>query len=324
MHCELVVPGLFHAASGLRLEAAELLVARGRHTGGDAKTLEAWLAEAFGLGGTALPAGALTELAQGGHAEGHWARADPVHLRLLRDRITVVPAEAFPLSRQEADILCAAINAHFAGRMEAFAAEPARWTVRFSEAPALDAGAPPVEMAGRDLAPRGRTDALANEIQMVLHEHPVNEAREARGEPAVNGLWLWGTGAVPAGLQAPWQSVSADEPSILGLARAAGVRGRSLPASADMLLERAPEEGRHLVVLDTLRAPLALGDLEVGAKRARDLEEAWFAPLLAALRSERIGMLTLHVPDAGRSAEAIRGDLRRFWRRPRPLATMAP
>jgi hypothetical protein len=32
-------------------------------------------------------------------------------------------------------------------------------------------------------------------------------------------------------------------------------------------------------------------------------------------------MLTLHVPDAteARSYELARGDLRRFWRRPRPL-----
>jgi len=31
-------------------------------------------------------------------------------------------------------------------------------------------------------------------------------------------------------------------------------------------------------------------------------------------------MLTVHVPDSGVSFEAIRADLRRFWRRPRPLA----
>jgi len=31
-------------------------------------------------------------------------------------------------------------------------------------------------------------------------------------------------------------------------------------------------------------------------------------------------MLTVQVPDAGVSFETVRGDLRRFWRRPRPLA----
>jgi hypothetical protein len=46
------------------------------------------------------------------------------------------------------------------------------------------------------------------------------------------------------------------------------------------------------------------------------LERNWFAPLLAALRAGRIGMVSLHVPDGaeGFSSETIRGDLRRFWR----------
>src|SRR5690606_38216705 len=33
---------------------------------------------------------------------------------------------------------------------------------------------------------------LLNEIQMAWHEHPVNEARVARGVPPVNALWLYG------------------------------------------------------------------------------------------------------------------------------------
>jgi len=41
-----------------------------------------------------------------------------------------------------------------------------------------------------------------NEIQMLLHEQPFNEAREARGEPPVNGLWLWDRPALPAGSKA--------------------------------------------------------------------------------------------------------------------------
>ena len=34
-----------------------------------------------------------------------------------------------------------------------------------------------------------------NEIQMLWFGHPVNEAREARGEPTINTLWLSGNGA---------------------------------------------------------------------------------------------------------------------------------
>ena len=33
-----------------------------------------------------------------------------------------------------------------------------------------------------------------NEIQMAWHDHPVNQARERQGQPALNGLWLFGGG----------------------------------------------------------------------------------------------------------------------------------
>jgi len=75
-------------------------------------------------------------------------------------------------------------------------------------------------------------------------------------------------------------------------------------------------------LLDALRAPSALGDRDAMAQGLRALEERWMAPLLAALRAERIGMVTVHAPEAGLSFETIRGDLRRFWRRPRPLHSL--
>jgi len=45
--------------------------------------------------------------------------------------------------------------------------------------------------------------------------------------------------------------------------------------------------------------------------------------LLQALRQGRIGMITLRIPDAGDAWETTRADLRRFWRRRRPLAARA-
>lgn len=324
MHCELVVPGLFSAEAFPRLPALELLLARGRRAGSDPASLEAWLAGRFGLGDDPLPMGALTVFASGRDpGMVRWARADPVHLRLLRDRMVIVPAAAFPISGEEATALVATLNAHFAGRLEFEAAAPDRWIVRLSmEAPLGDAS--PLDVAGRSLAP-GKADALANEIQMVLHEHPVNEAREARGEPAVNSLWLWGAGVAPRGASGAWESVASDEPAGVGLARAAGLRSRPLPATADAWIDRLPAEGRQLAVLDSLRASIALSDPAL-PERLLALEAKWFAPLLAALRAGRIGMVTVHVPEAGASSETIRADLRRFWRRPKPLrrSTIAP
>lgn len=325
MHAELVVPVLLRTAAAA--PALELLLARGRRADAAPLSLEAWLARAFGLGDAPLPAGALTALANGldPHA-GHWLRADPVHLRADRDRVLLVPSAGFDIAAGEAQALCEALNGHFADQFSLHAFAPGSWGLLAKSAMALQARAP-IDIAGRDIhaeLPDKRWHALLNEIQMALYQHAVNTAREARGDPVVNGVWLWGAGALPDEEQlrraAPWQSVSAADPVTLGLAKLAGMRHRAPGAGASDWLERAPEDGRHLVQLDALRGAHALGDAEALAARTLELETQWFAPLLAALRTGRVGMLTVHVPDAGASFETARGDLRRFWRRPRPLA----
>ena len=316
MHCELVVPGLLAGGGTARYPALELLLARGRRSAGEPQRLEGWVRQAFDLGEGRYPAGALTLAAQGADpGEDSWVRADPVQLRVVDDKLVVVPAEAFALPAEEARALCDALNAHFAG-MEFTLAQPRRWYARLAP---IEETRPALDAAGTALELPKQAAPLLTEIQMVLHAHPVNEAREARGEPAVNSLWLWGAGRAPRA-RAPWQSVAADDPAVLGAARLANARQRALPRSAHEWLERLPEEGRHLAVLDALRAPLALAPDTLESEMAT-LEREWFAPLLAALRGGRIGMLTLHVPDAAEalSFETIRGDLRRFWRLRQPI-----
>ena len=339
MHCELLVPALFptreparRALGALRLPALELLLARGRAVGEAPLAPERWLAEAFGGEDAPLAAGALTVLAEGGEpGEDPWLRADPVHLRLGRDAPALIPSAAFEVSREEAEALCEALNVHFAGAPVFYPLAPGRWCARLAEEVCAPAESP-LELAGEDAsrrlsaAPAARGwHALLTEIQMVLHPHPVNVARERRGAPVLNSLWLWGAGRAPRDAAGPWRSVCADEPLALGLARLAGMARRGLPATAEEWLARAPADGRHLLVLDALRAAHALDEPEAYAARLRALEARWFAPLLEALRAGRIGMLTLHVPDAAdaRSFETIRADLRRIWRRPQALERYA-
>lgn len=319
MHVELVVPALFHATA--EAPTLQLLLARGRRSTASPVALESWYGAAFGLDAP-LPAGALSALAfDMDPAAGFWLRADPVHLRADRDRVLLIPSAGFELDREEARQLCGALNQHFSGQFTLQALTPDCWgLLAVSDMPMQTR--PPIEIAGRDMdaeMPDKRWHALLNEIQMALYQHAVNTAREARGAPVVNGVWFWGAGRLPARATGPWQSVSAEDPVLLGLAKLAGMRHRPPGAGATAWLERAPEEGRHLLVLDSLRGASALGDADELAGRLLALEEHWFAPLLAALRAGRIGMLTVKVPDAGASFETVRGDLRRFWRRPRPL-----
>lgn len=329
MHCELAVPALFSAPAQRRLPGLELLLARARGTACDPTSLARWLLESFGHEEETVPAGALTIAAEGGHPGEHlWTRADPIHLRLMRDRLIVVPNAAFSIAREEAQALCEGLNRHFAGALSLRAVDAGRWCAQVSDASGIDAACP-LDLAGRDIdlsvqRGSGRWQALLNEAQMLLHAHPVNEAREARGEPVINSLLLWGAGGVPSVVPGQWHGVLADEPIAIGLARLAAVRHRPLPVSAQAWLERAPEDGRHLIVLDALRAPFALSEAAAYCEALDEMERQWFAPLLEALRGGRIGMVSIHVPEAGVSFETVRGDLRRFWRRPKALEQYAP
>ncbi len=167
-----MVPGLFAAPPGARRPALELLLARARVQHHDFESAEGWLGRAFGV--EPLPAGALTA-----GAPGFWLRADPVHLRVLRDRVVIVPVGG--LAPEYAATLVATLNEHFAGRHEFRAPHPDRWAM--SSAPAAIDTPPARSLAGEDLAarlPAPPWPALLNEIQMALHEHPANEGRELK------------------------------------------------------------------------------------------------------------------------------------------------
>jgi hypothetical protein len=323
MHCELVVPGLFEKKSSIRLRGLELLLARGRRKreGPEPKRLEPWLRDAFSLGDKAIPAGALSLIAANRDpGSDSWLRADPVHLRVMRDHVIVVPPEALTISQAEADAFCATLNQHFTGAMQVVPLDPRRWVARLFGREIELEDVPALQVAGRQRPPSRGRDLEVSEIQMVLHAHAANEAREARGEPTINSLWLWGAGRAGKPTS-PWASVLADEPLAMGLALLARTRYRSLHPGAAQWLQSAPEDGRHLVLLDALRAPVLLGDEDRYHTALTALEKDWFAPLVAALRAGRVGMITLHVPDGAEavSFEAIRGDLRRFWRMAKPI-----
>ena len=325
MHCELLVPGLLAGEAAGPLAAIELLLARGRASSSGRCSLPHWLQDAFEVEG-APAAGALTLLGAGGDpGDACWTRADPVHLRVMRERLVLVPGHALAIDAGEAAALCEALNRHFAAEASFAPVDPLRWCARLPGDFSAEADCP-LDTAGRDVdlalpAARGAAHRLLNEAQMLLHDHPVNAAREARGHAPINSLWLWGAGRRPGAARSRWQSVSSAEPLALGLARLSGTRAGPLPASALAWLEQSPQEGRHLVVLDGLRAPLALGEAAEYREALATLERDWFSPLLAALRAGRIGMVSVHVPDGAEclACETIRGDLRRFWRRPRRL-----
>ncbi|MEW5966192.1 MAG: hypothetical protein AB1720_04245 [Pseudomonadota bacterium] len=324
-----IVPHLFPsprlletAAHDLRLPALETLLVRGSLQDAPAEGLEAALCEALGIARQQdWPIAPLTLAAEGeAPGEAWWLRADPVHLRVMRDRIVLAGSEALALSREEADALAAAIGRHFGAELAPRPYHPQRWYLRYADAP--DLITTPLAVAiGRDidpLLPQG-ADAMTfrsrlNELQMLLHDHPVNAAREARGEPAVNSLWLWGGGRAPAPGRNP-PSVHARHAATLALAASCGARIHTLPGQLG-----AQRLGtQDVVVLDTLTESGQVGDAWGWREAMRALERDWFAPLRSQLRKTGPQGVRLLDPDHGKALHLTAGDAWRVWRRPRSL-----
>jgi len=329
MHCDLYIPDFFSAeevppADGFA--AAETLIARGRRKRIASVSPEAWLFGRFGVEKQRdWPVAPYTLLADGGTPEGHyWMRADPVHLRVGRDSLVLADSAAFQVSRAESEALVETLNRHFGEAMVFYPVRPARWYVRLEKAPDMQTtpAAAARGLAIDETLPSGpdavRFHALMNEAQMLLHEHSVNAGREARAEPALNSVWFWGGGVIDAERARPFSMVFGDDPLARGLALAAEIPVRPLPKDAGSVLAALGDEGLALVVLDAAR------EAQLRERRAA-LERDWFGPLLAALRSGRIGMLTLQLcgVDSLLEVETVRSDLRHFWRRRKPLSVYA-
>lgn len=336
MNVHVAIPELFWPepasapnARGGRLPALESLVAKGRRTAGRESGLEPWLLARWDVADAGAAPYAL--LADGGEpGEAWWLRAEPCHMRVDLDHLVPTDATLFDVAREDAEALVASLNRHFdASGLRFFALQPERWYLRAKDP--LACPAPPLSrvrgraLAGPAVGGQARLHALLNEIQMVLHAHPVNEAREVHGAPPINAVWLWGGGRLQRPAKRAFARVRSTEPLAAGLALASGAAALPLPENAERWLRAAAHEGVELIVLDALHAPADYGDAATWTERLAALERDWFAPLLDALRAGRIGMVTLHAIGSGGAldVETTRQDLRYFWRRPRPLSGYA-
>jgi hypothetical protein len=136
--------------------------------------------------------------------------AELVHLALGADQANLLDPGQMDLLPEETAALLDTARPLFEGTGFAVdALSPQRWRLRLPDGLRPQTASPQV-VAGQRLNEWWRQDTetrpwrrLLNEIQMAWHEHPVNDARAARGLAPVNALWLYGGGTpwpiAPAG-----------------------------------------------------------------------------------------------------------------------------
>jgi hypothetical protein len=160
---------------------------------------------------------------------------------------------------------------------------------------------------------------LSSEIEMWLHDHPVNGERARRGELTVATLWLWGGGApaVSRPAEAPREIMDAAfgaDPYVRGLWRLAGGEARPMPVD-------------WTAVIGDTRAQRALGMMEVAellhanaswrlAEAVAEIDRRLISPSLTALLRGKLDRLVLLAND--RCLSLRPAHRWRLWRRVRP------
>lgn len=304
------------------------ILARAARRPGRASTMEVDLCRRCGVSGPPWPFAALARYGEPGHEQiaerSNWLRVDPVHLRVDMTHARLFGPPAVAVAPAEAEALLETLNRHLQAhtdlQVEAPAAE--RWYVRLGEAPDLITHTP-TDVAGRNIdhfLPAGAAGpewrGLMNEVQMLLHDHPTNQEREARGALPINSIWPWGAGALPAALPAKGiERIWADEPIIRGLGRSVGACVAELPPA---LTDLEAGAGHNLVVDPTPRDALVHGDAEAWIGALSAVEQRWLAPAVDQLQQGHWDALVLRTE--GESTYTVgRAGLRlRFWRRARP------
>jgi hypothetical protein len=260
----------------------------------------------------------------------HWLCADPVHLRFHQDRLILADAADLALSADELAAISATLNQHLSPVRVHFPAAD-RGYLRL-ERPVAAAQRPLSQKVGcevrpSDLGADGELRRLANEIQMLLYEHPVNVQREATRRPAVNALWLWGEGSRPAAAAATgmhWVVHGDPSPFVAGLARRTG-------GSISRMNAPLPRPSVSTVAYsDALLRAAQFQDSAAWSSAWQSIETDLLAPTMSLLRAGAIEAADIVAP-------TIFGELRwtitpgaarvarfhSFFRKPHPLSELA-
>lgn len=191
-----------------------------------------------------------------------WGQLTPCHWHVGSDQISMLDPAGLNLSAAESHALLATLQPSF--EAEGWPLDwgaPVRWYTRHAVLADLPTASldraigHSIHLWLHDTSPVARRlRRLQVEAQMLWHEHPVNQARQARGELSVNSFWISGCGRPQAQRTTPDMKVQLE---------------------------------------DALRAPLLAGDWAAWCQTWRELDAQLMADLVARVQRGEHVRLTL-------------------------------
>ncbi len=217
-------------------------------------------------------------------------RSDPVHLHADPNKVLVYGPAQLALSGPEADDLLGSLQQEFPELGWQRGVEPGRWYV---QRPAEVTGIAPSAqwLNGRSLTPFMPLAAAhrvwrrwLNDLQMILHEHPLNQQRARAGRPTVNGVWWFGAGTPAPAAASSFTQMIGNDVLLAGLARHIAC-GWHVNATPEQALTSRSET--LMVVGEAFGAATAEPLISLA-----EFEADWLPKLLRALRRRRLTTLT--------------------------------
>lgn len=329
----LYIPGLFGPDIALHpddlpsLPALNWFLSRGVCQNVQQLSASYTLCDLFGLSADKsgdYPVAAISRLTDDNqHPEGLWLRADPVHVSADRDGLILIDNNRFTLTQSDALALAADINLLFEPYGITIEVPVAtRWYLRVNEKYEIKT-VPVDSIIGKDILPfmptgddRINVIQLMNDIQMTLHNADVNKRREEEKQLPINSVWFWGYGELPKIINRNWSFVVSDEILAKGLSMVAATPFQDLPDSYNDLADKGSSYN-GLIVLNSFQKFSYYHDLEGWLEALLSVEENWFVPLLAALKSKQLDQLTIRTEL--NEIKLDKTDRYKFWKKKKTL-----
>ena len=278
---------------------------------------------------TAVPAASCAFVDDTGEQLWPISMVDPVHVRAEPDHALVHSAHALNLGNSEAEALLDTLNQHFKeDDIEFVAGKDNRWYITGVDGSALHTQ-PLVRVADRNMTsfidsgqqPQAWRQ-LITEVQMILHDHPVNLARAENNLLPINSVWCWGGHAPPVGVDPGDQRIFADDAFTRGLARLSAFKTFPVSEAAaltgkhsQVVCLRSLEQALLMQTLDLSDESFQRAELPAEIQQHLDSLERLLTLALRGLLMGRVGQIEL-IPCNGHLYRMRRVDLLRFWSAP--------
>ncbi len=301
-----------------RFPALEQVLARGRACRIEAGTAGHLRFALFGLEtDNALPVAALTHVSDRKETlndEYYWLRCDPVTMRADMTKVFMTShgfADFDPDERNEIENCVRAVLME--EKVDLHTDHPERWCIALRE-PLQFEFTPLDDALGMDVAntlptpPEARSwRRILNEIQVALHNCPVNIQRRQCGKQEINSVWFWGGGFIPRATSNDLiDTVYSNHPVTRGLAIINDCRLKKQRMASHGNFSR---DGRSVLVDWVTQSQYAKEGLEQLEALTRQL-----------LKAADLGEISLAFFDgSGEGRLYDRNARRRFWRRKAPL-----